>query len=142
MPLPIGSTRRSTAIGLVLLSFGAAGCGRSQDRADATGVAERFFAAIDSGDGAAACAELSTDTRKSLEVDEKKPCREAIGSLAIESGALAKLELFLTNGKADLDNGESAFLSLTKEGWRLSAVGCKRGDGPPTDVPMDCELEA
>ena len=62
--------------------------------------------------------------------------------LRIEPGALTGVELYLTNGKADLDNGESAFLSLTAEGWRLSAVGCKPGDGPPTDAPMDCELEA
>jgi hypothetical protein len=134
--------RRSTAIGVLLLALGASGCGQSDDRAQARGVAERFFAAIRSGDGAAACGELSSDTRKKLEADEQKPCREAIGGLDIEPGALTRLELFLTNAKADLANGDSAFLSLTAQGWRLSAVGCKPGDGPPADVPMDCELEA
>ena len=43
------------------------------------------------------------------------------------------LELYLTNAKADLDNGESAFLSLTADGWRISAAGCKPGDGPPAE---------
>ena len=136
------STRRSIALGSLLLCLALSGCGRSEDRAEATGVAERFFAAVESGDGAAACRELSTDTRKKLEQDEKEPCREAIGGLEIEPGALTTIELFLTNAKADLDNGDSAFLSLTEQGWRLSAVGCKPGDGPPADVPMDCELEA
>jgi hypothetical protein len=127
---------------LLLLCLGATGCGRSGDRDRAAAVAERFFAAVDSGDGATACAQLVPDTRKALEDDEQKPCREAIGALQIEPGALTEVELYLTNGKADLDNGDSAFLSLTAEGWRLSAVGCKPGSGPPEDEPMDCELEA
>ena len=135
--------RRSIATGiLLLLCVGLAGCGRSGDHAQATEVTERFFAAVGSGDGATACAQLSTDTRKALEDDERKPCREAIGGLRIDPGSPVKVALYLTNAKADLDNGESAFLSQTAEGWRLSAVGCKPGDGPPTDAPMDCELEA
>ena len=129
-------------LGLLLLSLGATGCGRTADRDRATEVAERFFAALGSGDGATACAQLSADTRKALEDDKRKRCREAIGSLQIEPAALTEVELYLTNGKADLDNGESAFLSQTAEGWRISAAGCKPGDGPATDVPMDCELEA
>jgi hypothetical protein len=136
------TARRAISIGLLLLCLGTAGCGSSGERARATVVAERFYAALASGDGATACAQLSPDTRKALEDDERKPCREAIGGLSIEPGSPTKLELYLTNAKADLDNGESAFLSLTADGWRLSAVGCKPGDGPPADVPMDCELEA
>jgi hypothetical protein len=101
-----------------------------------------FFSAVGSGAGATACAQLSPDTRKALEDDEGKPCREAIGDLTIDAGSPTKVALYLTGAKADLDNGESAFLSQTAEGWRLSAVGCKSGDGPPTDAPMDCELEA
>ena len=134
--------RRALAIGLLLLCLGAAGCGRSGDRDRAAEVAERFFAAVNSGDGAAACAQLAPDTRKALQDDEQKPCREAIGTLSIEPGALTGIALYLTNAKADLDNGQSAFLSQTADGWRLSAVGCKPGDGPPADAPMDCELEA
>ena len=127
---------------MLLLCLGATGCGRSGDRAQATEVADRFFKAIGSGDGATACAQLSPDTRKALEDDEQKPCREAIGGLHIDPGAPTEIELYLNNAKADLDNGDSAFLSLTAEGWRLSAVGCKPGDGPPADAPMDCDLEA
>jgi hypothetical protein len=134
--------RRSTVLCLVVLGLGATGCGRSDDRAEARSVAERFFAAVESGDGEAACEQLSADTRDALEGDEQKPCREAIGGLRIEPARLAAIELFLTNAKADLANGESAFLSLTAEGWRLSAAGCRPGDGPPREAPMDCELEA
>jgi hypothetical protein len=127
---------------LLLLCLATAGCGQSEDRAQATEVGKRFFSAMKSGDGATACDQLSADTRKALEKDEQKPCPEAIADVRIEPGAIATVELFLNNAKLDLDNGDSAFLSLTANGWRLSAVGCKPGDGAPTEVPMDCELEA
>ena len=134
--------RCSLPVGVLLLWIAIAGCGSSDDRAAATAVAERFFAALASGDGATACDQLSVDTRMKLEQDAQKPCREAIGDAKIQPGALAAIELFSTNAKADLVNGDSAFLSLTAAGWRLSAVGCKPADGPPSDVPLDCELEA
>ncbi|MBA2637461.1 MAG: hypothetical protein H0U79_04440, partial [Solirubrobacterales bacterium] len=136
--------RRSFPVGLIVLALAVVvtGCGHSDDRAEARGVAERFFAAVESGDGGAACDQLSLDTRSKLEGDEQRPCREAIGELRIEPGPLAAIELFLTNAKADLENGESAFLSLTADGWRLSAVGCKPREGEPSEEPMDCELEA
>ena len=137
------TARRSSVIGLLLvLGLGATGCGRSDDRERATAVAERFFTAIGSGDGATACEQLSVDTRQTLEQGEQKPCREAIGELEIEPGAPARVDVFLTGAEAELDNGDRAFLSETQEGWRLSAVGCKPGAEPPAEEPMDCALEA
>ena len=133
---------RSLAIALVLLCLAATGCGRGTDREDATAVAERFFAAVGSRDGAAACRLLAADTRKALEDEEQKPCRDAIGGLQIDEARPAAVELYLTNAQADLDNGQRAFLSRTADGWRVSAAGCTTGEGPPEDVPMECELEA
>jgi hypothetical protein len=57
-------------------------------------------------DGATA-ARNSAGTRKALEDDERKPCREAIGDLRIEAAALREVELSPTNAEAELDNGES-----------------------------------
>ena len=135
--------RRSLSIALLLLlCLAVTGCGRGDDRARATEVAGRFLEAVGSGDGAVACSLLADDTRTALEDEERKPCAEAIGAAGIDEGSPASVELYLTNAEADLDNGESAFLSLTADGWRVAAAGCKRGDGPPADAPMDCELEA
>jgi hypothetical protein len=134
--------RRSLAIALALLCLAATGCGRGADRGDATAVAERFFAAVGSGDDAAACRLLAADTRKALEDEEQKPCRDAIGGVQIDRARPTAVELYLTNAQADLDNGERAFLSRTADGWRVSAAGCTTGEGPPEDVPMKCELEA
>ena len=134
--------RRSTAIALALLCLAATGCGRGADREEATSVAERFYAAVGSGDGAAACRLVAPDTRKALEDEEQKPCQDAIGGVQIDDAQPTAVELYLTTAQADLDNGERAFLSLTTGGWRVSAAGCTGGEGPPEDVPMKCELEA
>ena len=134
--------RHPVLISLLLLCLGATGCGRADDRAQATEVARKFLAAVGAGDAAVACELLAEDTLKALEDEEQKACGEAIGGVEIDAGSPTAVELYLTNAEAELDNGERAFLSLTSDGWRVSAAGCKRGDGPPADVPMDCELEA
>jgi hypothetical protein len=134
--------RRSTSIALLLVCLAATGCGRAEDRASATEVAEHFLAAVGSGDDAVACDLLAADTRKALEDEEQKPCREAIGAVDIEPARPIGVELYLTNAQADLDNGERAFLSQTADGWRVSAAGCTTGEGLPEDAPMECELEA
>jgi hypothetical protein len=48
----------------------------------------------------------------------------------------------LDGALVDLSSGETAFVSRTVNGWRLTAVGCSPKDGPPTRFPMDCELSA
>ena len=133
---------RPIALAAALLALGAAGCGQSDDRDRVRGVAERFYAALKAGDGAAACEQLSADTRATLESDERAACREAIASLEIEPGALTAVEVYITNAKVDVQGGESAYLSLTADGWRLSAAGCTPAQGDPARMPLDCELEA
>ena len=132
--------RRSLA--LLVVAVGVAGCGRGGDRADARAVTVRFLTALERGDGTVACAQLSPDTRAALVDEEQKPCREAVGSLGLQTSPVTRLQLYVTNAKADLANGDSAFLSQGAQGWRLSAVGCRPARGKPADAPYDCALEA
>ena len=134
--------RRPIVFALLMICLAATGCGRGDDRDRATAVAGKFLQAVAAGDAAVACGLLAADTRNALEDSEQASCGEAIGSVQIDAGAPTAVELYLTNAKADLDNGDSAFLSLTRDGWRISAAGCKAGDGPRADAPMDCEIEA
>ena len=78
-----------------LLPLALAGCGAGERADDAVAVAERFHAALEAGDGRAACEELSEETASKLEQQEKKPCEEAI----------VELEL--------------------PKGWKISAAGCR-----------------
>ena len=132
---------RALAVALVLAAM-AGGCGRDGDRDAVQAVTDRFYAALEAGDAETACAQLSTDTRTELESQEQEACAEAVGSLEVEGGDLTRIQVYVTNAKADLAIGQSAFLSYTADGWRLSAVGCQPVGGKPADRPYDCELEA
>ena len=127
---------------LALLAGAVGGCGRADDRDTVRAVTERFFAALEAGDGQAACAQLSTDTRAQLERQEQGECREAIAGLRLEAGSPTRVQVFVTNAKADLSSGETAFLDQGAQGWRLAAIGCTPRAGKPADHPYDCELEA
>jgi hypothetical protein len=130
------------AMAIVTASAALAGCGRDGDRAQVRAVTDRFFAALHDGDEQAACAQLSTDTRSELESQEGKPCRQAIGSVGLQPARVTRVQVFITNAKADLGSGESLFLDQGPDGWELSALGCKPEGGKPADRPYDCELQA
>jgi hypothetical protein len=132
--------RLTTAL-LVLLVVGA-GCGRSDDETTARTVTDRFLAAVESGDGEQACAQLSPDTRAELEKQEQRPCREAVTELELEGGTVVRAQVYLLNAMVELSSGEAAFLDQGEEGWRLSAIGCTPEGGKPADRPYDCELES
>jgi hypothetical protein len=129
-----------TLLTLALAALLLGGCGPSADRASARGVTERFFAALGSGDGARACAELSQDTRSKLESQEQKPCREAITGLGLKGAPIAGVDVDMVKAFVRLANGDAAFLDEGKQGWELSAVGCKR-QGTPNEHPYDCDVE-
>ena len=134
---------RATSLVVALAAAAAlGGCARDADRDSVEAVTDRFFMALEAADGEKACAQLSTDTRSELESQEQKACTEAVTSLQVEGGALARVQVYVTNAKADLESGESAYLSQTQDGWRISAVGCTPEGGKPADRPYDCELQA
>jgi hypothetical protein len=122
-----------------LLALGVVGCGTGERQADAAAVAESFHAALDAGDGQAACAELTEETASKLEQQQKKPCEEAILELELpKGGTVAEARVDITSAVATLAEGGTDFLDEGPDGWKLSAAGCV-----PTvpDQPYDCELE-
>jgi hypothetical protein len=123
------------------------GCGASDRAADAAAVAERFHAALEQGDGAAACAELSEVTASKLEQQEETPCDEAVLELELpRGGTAAETDVYVTSASVTLaggatsflDDGATTFLDEGARGWKVSAAGCT-----PTspDLPYDCVLE-
>jgi hypothetical protein len=126
------------ALALAALLLG--GCGSGSDRATARVVTDRFFAALGAGDGARACALLSQDTRSKLESQEQKPCGEAIGGLGLKGAPVAGVDVDIVKAVVRLADGEAAFLDEGRQGWQLSAVGCK-AQGTRNEHPYDCEVE-
>jgi hypothetical protein len=122
-----------------LLALALAGCGTA-DREDAAGtVAARFHAALERGDGQAACDQLNEETASKLEKQEKKPCAEAILSLELpKGGTVVDTRVYVTSAFTTLGEGGGDFLDEGPEGWKVSAAGCE-----PTapSQPYYCPLE-
>lgn len=117
-----------------------AGCGTGGKEADASGVAGRFLAAAQRDDGAAACALLTSGTRRQLEADEGESCEKAIGSVELPGPSpVRRVAVYITSASADLEVGGTLFLDETPSGWRVSSAGCAPRPGRQ---PYDCELEA
>jgi hypothetical protein len=125
---------------VVAVALGTAGCARDGEQAAVRSVADTFFAALASGDGARACEQLSPDTRAELEKQEQSTCREAVTGLELDRGAVVRADVYVLSAIVELSNGQAAFLDQGREGWRIAAVGCKPS-AKPADRPFDCELE-
>ena len=125
---------------LLAVALAAAGCAPAGDETAVRATTNRFFAALASGDGQAACAELSTDTRSKLESQEGRPCRQAIGDVGLKPAAVTQVHVYIVDAVAELADGDAAFLGHEPDGWRLSAVGCSR-ETQRVERPYDCDVE-
>jgi hypothetical protein len=127
------------AVSACLLALVPAGCGTAERERDAAAVVDRFHAALEDGDGKAACDELSQEAAKKVEEQETKPCEEAILDLDLPQGGTPSSEhVEMQSAQVSLAQGGSDFLSEGPGGWTISAAGCR-----PTapEQPYDCELE-
>jgi hypothetical protein len=130
--------------GLVLLAVAAAavagvGCSSAERAPDAAGVAERFHAALEDGDGETACRQIAAETQSKLEQQEQRPCKEAILELELPKGATAEeTSVYVTTASVSLAQGGRTFLDEFDDGWKVSAAGCVT---TAPDRPYDCELE-
>jgi hypothetical protein len=134
---------RTAAISLALATLvAAAGCGQSEDRDQVRDVAARFATALANDDGAVACEQLSDATIETLEQQEQAPCAQAVTELALDRGAVTRVRVYVTGAQAVYDDGGIVFLDRARDGWRLSAVGCRFEDGKPQSRPATCEAES
>jgi hypothetical protein len=116
-----------------------AGCGRSSDRAATRSTAEGFYAAVSHHDGAGACARLSSSARMSLEQQASATCERAVLHLDLSGSRAHIVRVYTTNAAVELLHGDTVFLQQTRQGWRISAAGCRpQGRGEPAN----CEVQA
>jgi hypothetical protein len=131
--------RAATLALAAFMAFAGTGCGTTDRAHDAVAVAERFHAALERGNGEAACAELSETTASKLEQREEMPCEQAVLSLDLPSGETAtETDVYVTNASVTLAEGGTTFLDEGSQGWKVSAAGCI---ATAPDLPYDCLLE-
>jgi hypothetical protein len=125
-------------VACAVLGVALSGCGTAAGQRDAKASARRFEHALRAKDGAAACRELTSDVTSSLESSEKKPCDQAILAAGLKpaSGA-GHVSVWETGAQVRL-GGDTLFLDETKNGWKVSAAGCKPAG---SDQPYDCDLK-
>jgi hypothetical protein len=127
-------------LAVVLIAAAMAGCGSGDRERDAAAVAEAFHAALERGDGQAACDELSEEAASKVEQQEGKPCDEAILTLKLPKGGTAAVRrVEVTSAYIGLAEGTADFLDEGPEGWKISAAGCQ--PAASADQPYDCEVE-
>jgi hypothetical protein len=117
-----------------------AGCAGGEDDEAAGQVAERFYAAVDSRDGGAACERLAQSTRDALEQEEKMPCAKAVLSLELSGSQAESASVWVTSAQVRLRGGDTVFLDETADGWRVAAAGCR--PQPGEEQPYECEVES
>jgi hypothetical protein len=127
--------RPAAALGLLAILLG--GCGVADDRDQAGGATARFFADLRAGDGAAACRLVSSGLRR--QIGKEGPCDAEVVSLKLTGRRPARVQVFVTEAKVDVEGGDSVFLTRERAGWRLSALGCRPKSA---DEPFDCEEES
>lgn len=127
----------AAAVAVVLL---ASGCGGARD--DAVRSARSFYAALDAGDGAAACRLLADPTRRELEASAGEPCARAIlqqhvGEASGRPHARTYASMALVRWAQ-----ETTFLARFGDGWRVFAAGCAPDATSPRDADRyDCDVQ-
>lgn len=123
-----------------LIGFTAAGLARQADDESAADVIDQFAAALESGDGEAACELLTPSAQDDIESSRRKPCERGVLELRAilePHGEAAEVNRAERSAIVTTKGGSAYFLGETPDGWRLGAAGCERKAGEP----FACEVE-
>jgi hypothetical protein len=125
-------------LGLIICVLALAGCSSVGERGEAAGsVAVKLMTAVDSKDGASACATLAPDTLAELEQSAGKPCAEAILDEDLpKPGPVTGTDVYGQWAQVRLSD-DTLFLAVFPGGWRVVAAGCT----PRGERPYDCTLQ-
>ncbi|MDC7122372.1 hypothetical protein OMK64_12600 [Cellulomonas fimi] len=139
-------TRRGPASALLaLVVVAAAACSSpAQVRDEVADAASEFYAAIEAGDGEAACALLAPAVVDAVEDEEGEACADALtsGDLGSELASRAsdgEVTVRRAGGQAQARTpDDTVFLAASGDGWVVTAAACD----PQPPRPYDCALEA
>jgi len=126
-----------TAICVLVLAVG--GCASVDDRGRAAAeVAITMFGALAGEDGSAACGVLAPETRSEVEqAHDDEPCARAILDEDLpEPGRVTGTDVYGQWAQVRF-SGDTVFLAVFPDGWRVVAAGCEAR----ADRPYDCAIQ-
>jgi hypothetical protein len=124
------SLAAAAAVALLL-----SGCSTAMASPDSA--AEKFEAAVRTGDFSAACGLLTPEAATEVESQSGQPCADSLGDLGIPAGTkVTQTEAWGRAAIVELD-GDTLFLARTGESWAVRAAGCT----PVANEPYDCTVE-
>jgi len=128
--------RRGASLAIVVALAAVAGCANSQE-GDVERVADSFYSAIGSRDGAAACDVLAPETASELEQSSGETCAEAVLSEGLSAtGEPGSARVFGTMAQVRYGD-DTVFLARFRSGWLVMAASCV----PQAHDRYDCRIK-
>jgi hypothetical protein len=129
--------KRAFLAAVSLTALALAGCGSAGGREQAASAAAvRLLTAVDSRDGAQACAVLAPDTAAELEESAGEPCAKAVLDADLpKPGAVAGTDVYGQWAQVRVA-GDTVFLGVFSDGWRVVAAGCTARGAKPYDCTL------
>lgn len=124
---------------LVLAITLTAGCAADAQQGQVIDAASTFAAAATT-DTSSACDLLAPGTREKLQDEAGADCATALQQAALSApGRRISAERAGHSAQVRF-TGDTIFLALFDDGWRVVAAGCERDDADPA-IPYDCAIE-
>lgn len=116
----------------------AAGCATdAYKEAGPRAAALAFHSALRAGDGAAACALLSSEVRSDLEDSARKPCAAAVLEEGVQAASSVRSTAVFDGDALVRMDRDNVFAARFSDGWKVVAAGCtSRGERP-----YQCRIE-
>jgi len=129
---------RGTAalLAVMLLSCGATGCGDSAEESSVRRATTTFFADVSAHHDGRACADLAPQAAQGLATGDSD-CAGQIGELKLTGGTIRAVRVWGERAQVLL-SGDTVFLTRLRQGWKVTAAGCRR----QAKGPYDCDVEA
>ncbi|WP_433291767.1 hypothetical protein ACQPZQ_02915 [Pseudonocardia sp. CA-142604] len=97
---------------------------------------EQVASAFAGADPSARCQMLAPATASALEGRQAESCVQAMSQLSLPRGAVVSSTVSGDQAQVQLV-GDTVFLTLTSDGWKVTAAGCRS----QADARYDCRLE-
>lgn len=123
MPVRFRSIRALALAGSVALLL--AGCSAGPQRSGAQAAAQSFVAALERGDGAAACRLLLPKAAQAVPGATDASCAEAIKSVSEKGTSASSVQVWGSAAQVRV-GGDVLFLQRVSGRWLVEAAGCQR----------------